>query len=864
MVKVKMNVYSHGAHIHGYTSETFRHIASFLERLSLKTEERRPHHEGGGLYLLLKKRFFGMTEDGKNVFIHKHSVDDFLHFLKTYGITSDLVDITYIEPPQAAPATFNIFDFYVERDHQKYLIPEMSDDVPSRRVDLYTGGGKDQPLNALIKIPGGWKRMGDIVVGDIVTAPDGTPTTVSGVHPQGRKLVYDIVMADGRRTQAGADHLWKVFLPNGNRWKVMTTVEMKWYVERKQSRTYIPLVSSELNGDIELPLDPYVLGVILGDGGLTTGSAVTISKLDEDLFERVASRLPDAVYIRQNNAVVRTIVRRDVTKTDKNPVVQTLKQLGLMGKPSWEKFVPEIYLHGSHQQRLDLLNGLLDTDGYVGAKDQPNSKRKCGSISYSTTSYKLARDTTYLVRSLGGVAEIVPKDKYFTYKGEKKRGRAAWQVNIRHPKPTTLFTIERKKSRTADDGQYSDRLKLRVSSVQPSETVETQCITVEHPDHLYVTDNFIVTHNTFSALKAASNRGQRFAIMLGPKYFGLWKKAFESTYIGYKEGENPRYISISGSKELKKVIDLAVDGLLDVDVVMIANTTYRNFIDTFEKFGENMKAYGYNATPLNFHATLGLGSQVNDEFQDDPGLAFRIDVFTNVQKQNYLSATPYTGDEFVTAMIDKMLPPYTACTIPKPPKYIDVVELLYTDNVAKTDYLTPFKNTYNHARYEKRMLKAKRRLKEYVEKVAKVVKVMFLKDQQPGQKMLILCATVDFINVLTKYLRMRFPDRNIGFYYQGVAYEKIMDMDIIVSTIKSSGTGVDIPNLRDTFLLHSNNSKKDNIQILGRTRPLLDYPEITPRLIYLTCSNITQHVTYSRNKRDYFRGRVRESRVLRL
>lgn len=752
MIKVKINAYSHGAHIHGFTSDTFRIIASFLDKLSLKTEERRPHHEGGGFYTLLKKRFFGMTEDGKNVFIHKHSIEDFLHLLKTYGITEAQVEITQIPPPEAEPASFEIFDFYVDRDHQLLLIPQMTDDVPSRRVDLYTGGGKLQPLDARIKVPGGWSTMGDMHVGSVITAPDGKPTEVTGVFPHGMQDIFDVEMEDGRTTQAGLDHLWKVH--NGRDWEVITTAILRDRLDNSEA-LYLPLVKHEDRGP--------------------TGESLGMRELHDAIAE--------------------------------------------YGK------VPDKYMHGSPWFSAMVMSVIC---GY----SKNTLDKTAGQVVLNFEERFLAEALQYLFRAAGGYSRIE----------EEEDGTVT--ITSRDPEETGPG--------------------LKVTAVRAAGRKETQCISVAHSDHLYVTDDFIVTHNTYSALKAAYNRRQRFAIMLGPKYFGLWKEALEKTYVGYKPDENPRYVTISGSKELKKVIDKAVDRTLDVDIVLIANTTYRNFIETYEKFGDKMKEYGYNATPLNFHATLGIGSQMNDEFQDDPGLAFRIDIFTNIQKQNYLSATPFTGDEFVTAMIDKMLPPYTACTIPKPPKYIDVVELLYSDNVAKTDYLTPFKNTYNHARYEKRMLKAKRRLKEYMDKIAKVVKVMFLRDHQPGQKMLILCATVDFINILTNYLRVRFPDKKIGFYYQGVDYGKIMSLDVIVSTIKSSGTGVDIPNLKDTFLLHSTNSKKDNIQILGRTRPLIDFPEITPRLIYTTCTNITQHMTYSRNKRDYFRGRIRESRVLRL
>lgn len=824
-----------------------------------------PRHLGGHMVSEVKKRFFGRLENSRELYLHRNHLPQVLQYMEGHGISGQRVSITYIDVPAAVRADMEVFARFVERDHQIAIVPELSDDVPSRKLDLYTGGGKLQPLDSPIKIPGGWSTMGEMEVGTIVTAWDGTPTKVTGVFPQGLNVVYEVECADGRKTRAGPEHLWKVFIANGQpgkRWRILNTVQLKWYVEREQSRTYIPLCVSEQIDDVDLVMDPYILGVILGDGS-SSGSSLTVTKLDEDLFEELAARMPSGMVIKVRDHKTRAFVKGEDNTTGVNTLVRQLETLGLRGKRAWEKVIPDVYLNASHTQRLELLNGLLDTDGYVSAMDQPDSQRKSGSVSYSTTSYRLARGVQYLVRSIGGIAKITPKQKYFTYKGEKKEGRPAWQVNIRHPTPSILFKIARKKSRCADDGQYSEGLKLRVVSVEPVSAVETQCISIEHPDRLYITDDFIVTHNTFSALKACKNRAQRFSIMLAPKYFGLWTTALEDTLEGFTV-DSGRYITVSGSKELKKVMEQAVDGLLTAEVIIISNTTYRNYIETYEKFGEAITDYGYAVPPQRFHELLGIGTQINDEFHEDLGLTFRIDVFTNVSKQIYLSATPYSGDEFVTKMVDVMLPEETHCTIPEPPKYINVLELQYHDDVQKADYLTPHKGSYNHARYETQMLKKKKRLNRYFDNVVKVVDKAFVSTYQPGQKMLILCATVDFIQHLTNYLRLKFPDVKIGHYVSGVPYETIAEQDITVSTIKSAGTGVDIRNLRETLLLQAVNSRKDNIQVLGRTRPLKDYPEVTPRLIFFTCLAIPQHIKYARNKKEVFFGRILNSRTMRL
>lgn len=745
---LNIDAYSHGIRLHGYSRNVYDVLVIFLDRLQLKEEKRLPRHLGGQMVVEVKKKFFGMLKNRREVYLHRNSLDALLSHLANHGISQDKVTINYIAPPSAVPVSIEVFDHFVARDYQGILIEEMGDThTRSRKVDLATGLGKDQPLHAKIKVPGGWSTMGDMVVGKTITAWDGTPTKVTGVYPQGRKLVYEVICADGRVAEAGGEHLWEVNVANaqeGGRWRVMNTMELKHWIDETQSGVYIPLCRSEEGGDKEYTLDPYTLGAVLRSEG---------------------------------------------------------------------SIVPEVYLHGSRQQRLALLNGLLDNDI---------------TIPFNTPSYDLANNVQYLFRSLGGIATLTTDDGTFRV-----------------------------------GGQFGETLKNRVVAVRPVGMEETQCISVDHPDRLYVTNDFIVTHNTFTSLQACVNRGERFTVMLAPKYFGLWIGALNDTFKTFKDTPG-QLITVSGSNELKMVMNQALEGTLDAKVVIISNTTYRNYIETYEMFGEAIVDYGYPVVPQRFHELLQAGLQINDEFHEDLGLTFRIDCFTNVKKQVYLSATPYSGDKFVTNMVDIMLPEETHCTIPEPPKYINVLELLYNDDVEKKDYLTPFKNTYNHARYEKMMMKKKRRLNTYLSKVAKVVDKAFVTNYEPGQKMLILCATVDFIQVMTKYLRLKFPNCKIGHYVSGVNYDTVAKNDITVSTIKSAGTGVDIRNLRDTLLLQAVNSRKDNIQILGRTRPLKDWPDVTPRLIYLTCMDIKQHGTYAKNKKEIFAGRVLNSRTMRI
>ncbi|MNF23944.1 hypothetical protein D3C84_45300 [compost metagenome] len=365
---------------------------------------------------------------------------------------------------------------------------------------------------------------------------------------------------------------------------------------------------------------------------------------------------------------------------------------------------------------------------------------------------------------------------------------------------------------------------------------------------------------TFTTLAAVARMGCRAVVMIPPKYFGIWKTALDETY-----GDSAKFRLVSGSGELKQLILDGLDGNIHEEVLIVSCVSYRGYIEAYETYGENIESSGYAVAPPRFHEAVGAGVQINDEFQEDPGLYFRIDVYSNVKKMIYLSATPYTGNAYVTRMIDVMTPAETRCTLPEWDRYIDVVWLLYSDpTVQAKDYLTPFKNTYNHARYETKLLEKKKRLEFYLAYVRRMVEGLYVRDRQVGQKALVLCSTVKFIHVLTDFLKQQFPDLSIGFHVAGCDYKKLVTYDIIVSTPKSCGTGVDIPNLRETFLCVATGSEKDAVQIMGRTRPLKGWPEHTPRLNVLVCNNIPQHLRYMDGNKEVFSKKARYQRMARL
>lgn len=357
--------------------------------------------------------------------------------------------------------------------------------------------GKAQPLDSLIKTPTGWTHMGDIRVGDTVSIPDGSTAKVKGVYPQGLKNIYRITFEDGRSTECCEEHLWTVYnrywSPESTRWR---TVQLKDIRDRIQLRPnteaglFIPLSKPELDNDIDLPIDPYVIGALLGDGGLSTGVA-NFTNPEQFIIDELERRLPKHVELIHSDRITYRLIDRTAQPGGRSPFLSTLRELGMLGSYSYNKTIPECYLNASSRQKLLLLQGLMDTDGSVD---------KTSSCTYCTTSKTLASQVQSLVWSLGGICKLKLRYTFYTYKGERKKGRLSYTLRIRMDNPKSLFRLPRKRDCVTDNYKSAGKLKLGIQSVQYMGKKLAQCIEVDHPDHLYITDDFIVTHNTIAAI----------------------------------------------------------------------------------------------------------------------------------------------------------------------------------------------------------------------------------------------------------------------------------------------------------------------------------------------------------------------------
>lgn len=355
------------------------------------------------------------------------------------------------------------------------------------------GTGKAQPLYSSILTPDGFKPMSDMNVGETIIGGDGLPATVTGVFPQGKKQVYKVTFSDGASTECCEEHLWTVQneyqrFKGGQETLELREIMTKLKGHDGRKNFSIPVTSVEFDKK-ELPLNPYLLGLLIGDGGLT-GKTPVFSTQDDELLFSLNGLLPTGV---------RPVHKKESCdyslscgkKNGVNELTKILRSLNLMGKNSWDKFIPYEYLHTSIDDRIALLQGLMDTDGTV-------DHRKGTHISFNTVSEQLSEDMIWLVRSIGGICRKTYKNSSWTHNGVKvKRGRSI-NLTINLPDHIKPFRLERKQTLVIPKSKYKPT--RYIESVEEIGETECQCIMVDNDTHLYITDDFVVTHNTLLSL----------------------------------------------------------------------------------------------------------------------------------------------------------------------------------------------------------------------------------------------------------------------------------------------------------------------------------------------------------------------------
>lgn len=459
------------------------------------------------------------------------------------------------------------------------------------------GLGKAEPLDSKLLTSNGWIRMGDVKVNDFVVGSDGKPKKVLGVYPQGVKDIYEVCFSDGTSVECCDEHLWNVntYVRNWRKNPFMTKtlreiMDGGLKFDNGNNKWYIPIIKPVEFEERDLKIDPYVLGCLLGDGGITVRDGIGFSSLDKEIIDEIAIRLPA-----NHNMVINGKSEKDyyLTADGKNNYInQALKFYNLKGCGSHSKFIPNIFKFASIEQRLDLLQGILDTDGH---------SRRDGIVELTLASRQLIEDVQFIVQSLGGIGRL--HEKWIKYNGEK---RMYWRLHIKLPSNFIPFKLKRKIETFVAPTKYPpNRAILEIKYVGKK---EAQCILIDSHDHLYATDHCILTHNTLSSILYVEMNGFEKVIVITPNslkynYANEVEKFTKSTYyvVNSKKNkcdvEHAKYVivnydyfnSSNQQKFLAKWKKLKIDR---IDAVIcdesqkLKNTkanTYKNFKRTFNK-----------------------------------------------------------------------------------------------------------------------------------------------------------------------------------------------------------------------------------------------------------------------------------------
>lgn len=346
------------------------------------------------------------------------------------------------------------------------------------------GGGKVVSEQQSILTPSGWKSCPDLQVGDEICDPHGDVQTIQHLFAWEALPKWEVELDDGTIFDTAQEHLWKYWIAGEGevRAKVASTRQMELDSESSGRKAVIPTITTLFLQSQTVQLDPYTLGAWLGDGCITTESPTYSTHDDDAEFFREHLDHPEDDFIRMSKGF-------RLRGPSRNEFTQALKNYGLMGTNSNSKFVPQEYLWNTEDVRLAILQGLMDTDGH---RDAARARAE-----YATVSPRLAEGVRHLAQSLGyRVSTYTKIGSYLNDLGERVRCQKVYRLYITGRDVDEIFRMPRKKT-----GVVGKQLGRRVVDIRKTaETFRGRCITVSNPDGLYVTDDFIVTHNSYALI----------------------------------------------------------------------------------------------------------------------------------------------------------------------------------------------------------------------------------------------------------------------------------------------------------------------------------------------------------------------------
>jgi hypothetical protein len=363
---------------------------------------------------------------------------------------------------------------------------------------------------------------------------------------------------------------------------------------------------------------------------------------------------------------------------------------------------------------------------------------------------------------------------------------------------------------------------------------------------------------TFTALKSIETINEVTVIVLKPAFIEKWVEDLHKTYEDITVDD---IMVVSGANQLKALLELASIKKPDWKFTIISNKTFQNWIKLYEETKEGTLMNGYACLPDQLFEHLGAGVLLNDEVHMDFHLNFKTFLYTNVKKSIALSATLFSDDAFVRRMHEVAFPREQRYEGKLRNKHIQATAVNFRMHDTKNMVsVNPKTGMYSHHLFEQSIMKRKdRTMGNYLGLIKLRMQQRFFHNYKPGHKAIIYASSIDMCTCIANFLQEQYPHLKVGRYVEDDAYENLMESDIVVSTLGSAGTGMDIKGLTYVLMTVAISSTAGNVQGFGRLREFpkdhSDY-NFPPMFDYFVCLDDPKHVEYAMKKEEILQGRA--------
>lgn len=713
--------------------------------------------------------------------------------VKDSVLQKELSKYSTITPPQGKR-----IDIKMSReprsDLQRDCIDLMTTSTSNKiTIELRPGVGKAEPYSRKIPSPSatGYTLMGDLKLGDDIFDAHGNITKVISIFEQGERDVYRLTFQDGRTAYCAKEHLWMVKNHKNGAWKTIMLKDMlEGFVDSQQGKSlkyYIPKCCPVNYNKQDVPLDPWVLGCFIGNGCCTSNQLAIASENDE-----VPNKIADicGFTVEKNKA------NYCYYFYEKGEPIQTkdfFKEIPCMiGTYSRDKKIPISYMVNDVDTRLRILQGLMDTNGSISCNHDKYY------IKYSSASKVLLKQVKQLLYSFGYSGIISNRfDKKYT-------NDFCGSVIFKVPPTvnTHFFTIASKVLSVSAIEAWQDDCDdlLLITDISFSHREKCRCLMVDNHEHLYLTEDYIVTHNTFISLYAIAKLSLKALIVVPTT---LLKNQWVEELMDSGIDRN----------------DIAID-IYDAPNKKMCVVTMTSIEDKLRDDWEGL---------LNVINNSCFGIKITDESHLHLKGLLKLDAICNIKHNWYLSATLGRSDISEDSILNRALS--DAERFVGNSKYIEY-QKEYVNIYLQDIYYNPSaKLCDEYFRYGSKglirstyynMLMEYQNGVPFLNNIIRVTKTA--RSIVPYEaKTLILTPLIRTCKTVIELMKndpyfSKLSCVSIDGSMSMSEKRKALESDIIVSTTMSIGTGVDIQNLGSIVNFDQYSSPITNEQVIGRAR----------------------------------------------